>query len=162
MSFRGIEALATSHPSTQIPTSKIALSLLVGFTFMFLVEQFTSHSDHSHSPSLPSVNSPHINFDVDLGELEREQGLGHAGQIRTSDASNLDHTVKMDGESRRPRAYPLTLGLVIHSLADGLALGVSALSRTESDLSFVVFLALMIHKGAFKSHPHILFANIIM
>lgn len=127
---------------------------------MFLVEQFTSHSVHSYSPSLPSANAPHIHFDVDLGELEREEGLGHAEQIRTSDASNSDRA--MDGESRRPRAYPLTLGLVIHSLADGLALGVSALSRTESDLSFVVFLALIIHKGVFNCHPHILFANIIM
>jgi zinc transporter 9 len=127
---------------------------------MFLVEQFTSHSDHSHSPSLPSTNSPHIHFDVDLGELEREQGLGHAGYIRTSDASTSDRPAKMDGEGKRPeRAYPLTLGLVIHGLADGLALGVSALSHTESDLSLVVFFALIIHKGAFKSHPDILFAS---
>jgi len=45
------------------------------------------------------------------------------------------------------RAYPLTLGLVVHGLADGLALGVSALGDTETDLSLVVFLALIIHKG---------------
>jgi len=45
------------------------------------------------------------------------------------------------------RAYPLTLGLVMHGLADGLALGVSALSNTETDLSLVVFLALIIHKA---------------
>jgi len=144
----GIEALAASHPSTQVPTAKIALSLLIGFTFMFLVEQFTSHSDHSHSPSLPSTNSPRIHFDVDLGELEREQGLGHAGYIHTSDTSTSDRAVKIDGEGKRPeRAYPLTLGLVIHGLADGLALGVSALSHTESDLSLVVFFALLIHKA---------------
>ncbi len=53
---------------------------------------------------------------------------------------------------------PLTLGLVIHSLADGLALGASALplsgtdgegSASSTGLSLIVFLALIIHKGAF-------------
>ena len=43
---------------------------------------------------------------------------------------------------------PLTLGLIIHSLADGLALGASASGENSSDtnLSLVVFIALIIHK----------------
>jgi zinc transporter 9 len=125
----------------------MALALLVGFTFMFLVEQFTSHLVHSDTPLLPSVKSADIHFDVDLSELEREEGLGHARHIRTADASDSN---RPDGDSRKlERAYPLTLGLVTHGLADGLALGVSALSPAGSDLSLVVFLALLIHKGAF-------------
>lgn len=99
-----------------------------------------------------SLNSPShkpiaVHFDVDLGELERDEGLGHAGYIRTEANRSA---ISLDGEStRRPeKAYPFTLGLIMHGLADGLALGVSALSNTESDLSLVVFLALVIHKGA--------------
>jgi len=54
-----------------------------------------------------------------------------------------------DGETRRSeKAYPFTVGLVMHGLADGLALGVSALGDTETDLSLVVFFALIIHKGS--------------
>ena len=48
------------------------------------------------------------------------------------------------------QAYPFTLGLLIHALADGLALGVSALSNEAGDFSdttLVVFMALFIHKG---------------
>jgi len=52
------------------------------------------------------------------------------------------------------RAIPLTLGLVIHSLADGLALGASSLPKAGgqggTQLSFVVFLALIVHKCTFK------------
>ena len=112
---------------------------------MFLIEQFTQHS-----PPLPSIflNSsgpppPDVHFDVDLGELERQEGMGHDA---VPDPSSHDAVVET--QIRRPRrAYPLTLGLVMHGLADGLALGVSALSNTETDLSLVVFLALIIHKG---------------
>jgi zinc transporter 9 len=111
---------------------------------MFLIDQFTSHTPSLPSISLNSSKPLDIHFDVDLGELERQEGLGHAGRVRTADASSR----VTDGETRCPeRAYPLTLGLVMHGLADGLALGVSALGNTETDLSLVVFLALIIHKG---------------
>jgi len=74
-----------------------------------------------------------VHFDVDLGELERQEDVEHARHVRSLAGAE--------------RAYPLTLGLVVHGLADGLALGVSALSDTETDLSLVVFLALIIHKA---------------
>jgi zinc transporter 9 len=55
-----------------------------------------------------------------------------------------------------PSAYPITVGLVLHGLADGLALGMSMLSNNEPSspsyaLSLVVFLALAVHKGALPS-----------
>lgn len=111
---------------------------------MLLIEQFTSHAPSLPPISLSSSRSPDVHFDVDLGELERQEGLGHAGSIRASEVS----THVPDGETRRSeKAYPLTVGLVTHGLADGLALGVSALGNTETDLSLVVFFALIIHKG---------------
>ena len=39
-----------------------------------------------------------------------------------------------------------TLGLVIHAMADGIALGASSLSEKGS-LGFVIFLAVIVHKG---------------
>ncbi|KIM89528.1 hypothetical protein PILCRDRAFT_85118 [Piloderma croceum F 1598] len=139
----GIESISKHHP-TALPTSKIAFSLLTGFVAMLLIEQFTSHAPSLPPISLNSSRSPDVHFDVDLGELERQEGLGHAGSIRASEAS----TRMPDGETRRSeKAYPLTVGLVMHGLADGLALGVSALGNTETDLSLVVFFALIIHKA---------------
>jgi len=143
----GIESISVHHQDF-LPTSKIAFSLLTGFTFMFLIEQFTSHSPSLPSIPLNSSGSSDVQFDVDLGELERQEGVGveTAGHISALDTSKRSAGVETQPK-RSERAYPLTLGLVMHGIADGLALGVSALSNTETDLSFVVFLALIIHKA---------------
>ena len=44
------------------------------------------------------------------------------------------------------KSFSATLGLVIHSAADGIALGASARSG-KAGLGLVVFLAILIHKG---------------
>lgn len=48
-----------------------------------------------------------------------------------------------------------TLGLVIHGLADGIALGASSLSDNKQ-LGLVVFLAVLVHKGESRAEasPH--------
>ena len=93
---------------------------------MFIIEQFTSHSS--------SLIPLDVHFGADLGELEHQDG--HELAALSTDAGTQ-------------RAYPYTLGLAMHGLADGLALGVSSLSNTEPDLSIVVFLALIIHKDVY-------------
>lgn len=99
---------------------------------MLLIEQFTSHhGGHSHS---------------------RANSLPYISLNSTSKPPEEDEEIDWVSGGRPERAYPLTLGLVVHGLADGLALGVSALGDTESDLSLVVFLALLIHKGSPLSH----------
>lgn len=164
---------------------KIAMSLLVGFAFMFFVEQLSSGHAHGHShkhqhsplPTTASLEAVHPfqdghpspgngasklsaseeEFDMSLSELENAEGSGSASN------PGIGHSVsRTDGQAKgeRAQAFPLTLGLVIHSLADGLALGASALPRgaegEEADtgssssglqLSFLVFLALIVHKG---------------
>lgn len=41
-----------------------------------------------------------------------------------------------------------TLGLVIHAMADGIALGASSLT-SNSSIGVIVFLAVIVHKGEF-------------
>ncbi|OCH88451.1 hypothetical protein OBBRIDRAFT_795219 [Obba rivulosa] len=162
----GIETLVEANASSEFPASTVALSLLVGFTFMLLVEQLHSAHSHDHMP-IPSTSlngnesgahkpssvpftDGEVEFDVELGELESSEGIPHAtGQAMAESPATSDR----DGKKR---VYPLTLGLVMHALADGLALGSSALSHPEpgandsilpSELSVVVFLALVIHKA---------------
>lgn len=160
---RGIEAVVSDKPSTAFPSSKIAISLLAGFVFMLVIEQLVSPGAHSHSFSddlhLHTVkevehnNSSEVEFDAELGDLEREQGTGRPGYRQVAVPAPEDH------RAARARAYPLTFGLVVHGLADGLALGVSSLSNIEpggsSNLSFIVFLALIIHKGTVLSTKYI-------
>ncbi|KAJ7195487.1 Zinc/iron permease [Mycena pura] len=146
----GIETLAAAHASTELPTSQIALSLIVGFALMMVVEQLISpHAHgHPHAPDLPLHQraTSTVEFDAGMGDLEEpDRGTGFMQVDMLSD----------EARSSRARAYPLTFGLVIHALADGLALGVSSVSApiasadsaSETHLSVIVFLALMIHKA---------------
>jgi zinc transporter 9 len=114
---------------------------------MLVIEQLFAGHSHSHGPSLPLGvidQSTEIQFDVDLNE--QEQGVASSSGFKQVD--HLPQT-PIVADSRQS-AFPLTLGLVLHGLADGFALGISTLSIPGSDssaLSFVVFFALLVHKG---------------
>lgn len=139
---------------------------------MLIVEQLLSPHSHvgpssqlvSPTPhvSQPSSTEATVEFDVELGELERTEGIA-ATDPRAS-ANVLPQTQDAVGKTR---AFPLTLGLVMHALADGLALGSSALSNPNADpsipvsalpssLSLVVFFTLVIHKGQLDSRSRTL------
>ncbi|OBZ68680.1 Zinc transporter ZIP9 [Grifola frondosa] len=161
----GIETLVSLNASSgsQFPTSTIALSLLTGFMFMLVVERFLSRtrtpppSAQRTQPDQPASPRGVVEFDVELGELERTEGIEHEPSPASSATPAYHYTEPPDAETRT-RAYPLTLGLVVHALADGLALGSAALSSADSrvhsggvalpsGLSIVVFFALIIHKA---------------
>jgi zinc transporter 9 len=146
----GVGTLAAAYPPSELPTSKIALSLLCGFTFILVVEQIASPHAHAHPPDLPLHSSKPISseveFDADLGELERDQGVGRSG----SGFVRVDLPTPDVNDANKKRAYSMMLGLVTHAFADGLALGASALSTehgASSSISLVVFLALMVHRA---------------
>jgi len=144
---------------------------------MLLVEQFTSGHAHTHEHShthttLPTSEAVHPTvifsdasevdaqkprrpsdeaFDLALRELE-----GNGNTVNRQDPDAKEELSDGRRGSGRSRAFPLTLGLVVHSLADGLALGASALPRnsppgegssSSGSLSLVVFLALIVHKA---------------
>ena len=140
------------------------MPLLFGFTFMLIVEQLSSsHAHHAHHhyhharrPSQRAalgIASPDSVFDVELAGLDDVTDSVPAAHERRASDSSVNAT-KTNFESDPPSAYPITLGLVLHGLADGLALGMSMLSNDESSshpyaLSLVVFMALAVHKGAY-------------
>ncbi len=139
--LRGVEALLEANLEPHQVTRRVALSLLFGFITMLIVEQLVA----KHSHSMPSDISLHatstVEFDAELGDLEAEQG-----------SSTRPGYVQVDGPAQyvaKSKAFPLTLGLIIHSVADGLALGVSFFSGSAetSNLSLIVFLAIIVHKG---------------
>lgn len=132
---------------------------------MLVMEQLAipnSHHFHLEAPSLPS-STPYkpiptevdVEFDAELEDLENRptsslNGSGINGVAIPNTPISLEIGTAQSG---RQKAFALTIGLVIHSLADGLALGVSALAKSEvghiaSSVSVVVFLALLLHKGA--------------
>ena len=145
----------------------VAISLLAGFTFMLVIEQLLPGA-HSHSgPHIPDSSSlspkaSTVEFDADLelGELEGESvrsprpttprsistGAQRPGTPRTITGDG--HNIRVSG-----KGFTLTLGLVLHALSDGLALGSSIVSGAGSQqLSLVIFVALIIHKGVMATH----------
>ncbi|KAG6878503.1 hypothetical protein C0993_005432 [Termitomyces sp. T159_Od127] len=156
---RGIEAAVEASPGL-VPTSTIALSLLFGFTFMLVIEQLVSphaHAHIDHDLALQTVKkdatqkSVGVEFDAELGELEQEEGLDRPGYSQPPTSSSTVSSNDLHAQIPTGRAFSLTFGLVIHGLADGLALGASFLAKDKSSisssLSLIVFLALIIHKA---------------
>ncbi len=159
---RGIEALARSRPSTTtLDGSSIAMPLLFGFTFMLIVEQLSSshahqQPHHAHRPGhyAAGVASPDSIFDVELAGVDGGTDGASAPHERRAAGSSVSATKTNLESDLPPSAYPITIGLVLHGLADGVALGMSMLSNDESSshpyaLSLVVFLALAVHKGTY-------------
>ena len=122
---------------------------------MLVIEQLLPGA-HSHSgphalasgPLSPKVSTVEFDADVELGGLE-----GDSIQPSTSTGAHRPATPRTaaGNGSKIPtsgKGFTLTLGLVLHALSDGLALGSSIVSDTQSqELSFVIFAALIIHKG---------------
>ena len=117
-------------------------------------DESTAHHPH---PGPKPTGASTVEFDVELGELEREEGIpqGESSTTRHQAQTHAGGSYLGDGAAQeQQRAYPLTLGLVVHALADGLALGAAAFSDganassgSGAGLSLVVFLALAVHKG---------------
>lgn len=124
---------------------------------MLVIEQvILPHSRASHGDLiLQNVKGsvPILEFDADAeigGQDEGPRGTGYQHTPHTdSPIPNASH----DEGDATGGAIPLTFGLVVHGLADGLALGVSSLPTNTltnaggSKLRFIVFLALLVHKG---------------
>ncbi|KAG6377122.1 Zinc/iron permease [Boletus reticuloceps] len=126
----GIEELVTGERSSY--SFNIGLPILLGFAAMFVLEEYASHGlPHAHS----STSQPGgLVFDVDLEERGRLPAPEHP-PLRHAETSGVQ------------RAYPLSLGLIIHALIDGYALGVSASNTRSPNLSIVVFFAIIVHKA---------------
>lgn len=149
--IRGLEAIAAAH-TDGLPTSRIALCLVIGFTLMMIIEQLISPHSHSHSGKESSLtknpsfhdSTSDVEFDAELGDI----GLGNPSDRRLDPPSM---SIALEASGDRERAFALLLGLTIHGVADGFALGVAHVAGSSSGgtsaLSLVVFFALILHKG---------------
>ena len=85
--------------------------------------------------------------------IASDHAHGHEGYVLAPATLGEAQEGRGPTQSHSARANPITLGLVIHSLADGLALGASSGSSTggggirDNPLMLIVFFALLIHKA---------------
>lgn len=129
---------------------------------MLVTEQLLPGA-HSHSgsyippsgPISPEVSTVEFDADVELGELEADSVRSPrpaTPRSASTGAQRLATPRTVAGDAFKVptsgKGFTLTLGLVLHALSDGLALGSSIVSGAESqELSLVIFAALIIHKG---------------
>ncbi|KAF9088020.1 hypothetical protein BGX23_007703 [Mortierella sp. AD031] len=105
----------------------IGLALLSGFILMFLIDQMGPTHAHGHNNHVSVADFTELhNLQLDDNNIRMPSATG------------------MNAGSGKKRGNPITIGLVVHAAADGIALGASA-SRPE--LRFIVFLAIMLHKA---------------
>jgi zinc transporter 9 len=111
----------------------IGISLISGFILMYLIDKLPAFATPPKSRRLPY----HISLD----------NLGGSGLRRSSSPSRDGGLLDQDSNNHanhNPHTFAMTTGLVIHAAADGIALGASG---SDSSLSFIIFLALLVHKA---------------
>lgn len=109
----------------------VGISLITGFILMYLIDTLPRHAS---TPSRPQ------RFSISLTQfsLTRDRSSSVPETPTMSSAAENSHR-----STSRPSST--TVGLVIHACADGIALGAS--STTTNRLTFIIFIALIIHKA---------------
>ncbi|KAH7099038.1 Zinc/iron permease [Auriculariales sp. MPI-PUGE-AT-0066] len=144
-----------------LPTHKIALSLIGGFAVMLLIEQLLPGHAHvaaaAQEVPKPSSAPGHTRrYSVAASTAsDNELDLDHEIELLESNTGGGSSARDTQAAASRARALPLSMGLVIHCMADGLALGASAIpvsggAKEQAEaaaLPLIVFLALVIHKA---------------
>lgn len=96
----------------------VGISLTTGFILMYLID------------ALPELSSSKRGQHIPLATLEG------------------DTPTEFTSPSHAPHSHSTTIGLVIHSFADGIALGASsATPSTQDTLGLIVFIAILVHKA---------------
>ena len=111
------------------PHAWVGISLIMGFILMYLIDTLPKHAIRTAQPQ---------RFHISLNQFSFNN--------RTRSVSNDLPPEEIDEPQISSRPSSTTIGLVIHAAADGIALGASS-TTSSSHLSFIIFIALMIHKA---------------
>ncbi|KAF2836695.1 Zinc/iron permease [Patellaria atrata CBS 101060] len=121
------------HEHSRSPHAYVGISLILGFILMYLIDV------------IPSLNPPPSSAPLHISLSNLSQGL-HRASSTSPPSSPFASSSPQAPVPSNPHAKTTTVGLVIHSLADGIALGASS-TTAASNLSFIIFLAIMLHKA---------------
>lgn len=129
-----VQGGADKHDDTRNPHAYVGIALISGFILMYLIDTLPKKASSSSQPQ---------RFQINLTSFSLSRGSEPAPAETPSTPNQESFSQPQRTGSSRPSST--TVGLVIHAAADGIALGAS--STTTSRLSFIIFIALMIHKA---------------
>nr|ODN89034.1 solute carrier family 39 (zinc transporter), member 9 [Cryptococcus depauperatus CBS 7841] len=143
----GVSALYEALPKDSHDGSVVhplGLSVLSGFSLMLLIESVLPHPPHPASPASSPFHSPTPSLD-ETSRPPNQHLNSQTPMIYKTKRMTIDEGVS---ETSALQGMNATLGLVIHGVADGIALGASSLAaHRNGSLGLVVFLAVLVHKG---------------
>jgi len=118
------------------------LTVIAGIIFLMFIHSFGS--DHSHGHGHKSDND---NRDVRSSKKNFEPVVAEEANI--IDAQEDSESLEIGGPSqdKKHAIAPVTLGLLIHAMFDGAALGIVAAGGEHKGISLLVFIAIMGHKA---------------
>ncbi|KAF2763680.1 Zinc/iron permease [Teratosphaeria nubilosa] len=137
------------HPagadSVYDPHVWVGISLISGFILMYLVDTLPQHATPRTEPRRFSISLTSLSSSLHFASTAASQPPN--GHISHPVPAAADDDAYPPTSASHPSARPssTTVGLVIHAAADGIALGASSTSPT--DLTLIIFLALMLHKA---------------
>jgi zinc transporter 9 len=115
----------------------VGLSLLLGFTLMFIIDQVSSMHIHPSASTSATATA--------AANIKNRNSIELDAILETSHNDNNTTTTNNNNNSLQHASVTTpTIGLIVHAAADGIALGASA---THPQLSMVVFVAIMLHKA---------------
>ncbi|XP_046916533.2 zinc/iron regulated transporter-related protein 102B [Dermatophagoides farinae] len=114
------------------PHTVIGLTLLIGFVTMLIVDQFstgmTNGGSHGGYSQLTTTTTTDSSIAID------------------SESNTSNHHHHHHSNKKSTSKLTATIGLIVHSAADGIALGAAA-TTSHADVEMIVFLAILLHKA---------------
>jgi len=124
------------HEDEEINGPLMGLAIIAGIIFMMIIHRFGPGHSHGHSHENSKKTGGRTTKDVESGvELVSAEGAG--------DNIESESVVAPKNQQKLPA---VSLGLAIHAMFDGVALGIVTSAGEDPHLSMVVFGALMGHK----------------
>ncbi|KAI7905482.1 Zinc/iron permease [Cokeromyces recurvatus] len=123
----------------------VGLSLLVGFAFMFIIDQITSSHLHPTTTTTTIATNTKNRKSLELDALLLPStSESYSNKIEHDSSIVTDVNISQQEVHPSSSASTPTIGLMVHAAADGIALGASV---SHPQLSMVVFFAIMLHKA---------------
>lgn len=138
----GAKALFEGHKrDSDIDRKIIGGSLIAGFMLMYLIDAVPEYILSRKANNASNIDMSNLRF----------SRVGVQENIELQDPANEDsHSLQPDAavglKHNIAKSTKISIGLIIHSIADGIALGAAVVSQ-DTELETLVFLAVLIHKA---------------
>jgi zinc transporter 9 len=136
----GARALFQGERDPDSDRKIIGGSLITGFMIMYLIDAIPEYIVSRRNEDSASIDMSNLRFS--------RVGGGDDIELQESSEGVDSHQAQANENSKNKiaKSTKLSIGLIIHSIADGIALGAAIVSG-DTELETLVFLAILIHKA---------------